>query len=249
MTTIQKLRRNAIYQGDCMELLRLVPTQSIDLILCDLPYGTTRNKWDSLLPLPELWTYYNRIIKEHGAIVLFAQAPFDKILGASNLEMLRYEWIWQKELGTGHLNARKMPLKNHENILVFYKSLPVYNPQMWMSKPYVAKGRGPSSNYGRYDSTVTISNGERYPLSVVKFNRDATRLHPTQKPLALCEYLIRTYTNEGGLVLDNCMGSGTTIVAAINTGRRYLGFEKEEKYFAIAHERIEEALQLANQIA
>ena len=112
--------------------------------------------------------------------MLFAQAPFDKILGASNLEMLRYEWIWQKELGTGHLNARKMPLKNHENILVFYKSLPVYNPQMWMSKPYVAKGRGPSSNYGRYDSTVTISNGERYPLSVVKFNRDATRLHPTQ---------------------------------------------------------------------
>ena len=230
-----------LLQGDCLELMKDIPDGSVDMILCDLPYGTTRNKWDSVIPLEPLWEQYERIIKDNGAIVLTAQTPFDKVLGASNLNMLRYEWIWQKEAGTGFLNAKKMPLKDHENILVFYKKLPTYNPQMRTGfKPYEIKKGHHGSNYGKDKGTVTVSGGERYPLTVISFSRDKNKLHPTQKPLALMEYLIKTYSDEGETVLDNCMGSGTTGIACKNLSRNFIGIELDEEYFKIATERINE---------
>lgn len=235
-----EIKPNNIYQGDCLELMKDISDKSIDLILCDLPYGTTRNRWDVQLPLTKLWESYKRIIKDNGAIVLFAQTPFDKILGASNLNMLKYEWIYQKGYATGFLNSKKMPLKIHENILVFYSKRPVYNPQMRTGfKPYKTKTGKQSTNYGKFKQIDTINNGERYPIDIIKFNRDKIRLHPTQKPVALLEYLIKTYTNENDVVLDNVMGSGSTIVACINTNRQYIGMELNEEYFEIAKNRIE----------
>lgn len=229
-----------IKQGDCLELIKKIHDKSIDMILCDLPYGTTRNKWDSIIPLDKLWEQYERIIKDNGCIALFAQTPFDKVLGSSNLKLLKYEWIWQKDNGTGFLNAKKMPLKLHENILIFYKKPPVYNPQMRKGfKPYSQKsGRG-SSNYGEQVRVITDSKGDRYPVDIVEFKRDKDKLHPTQKPVALLEYLIKTYTNENENVLDNCMGSGSTGVACINTNRNFIGFELDENYFNIAKQRLE----------
>lgn len=236
------MNNTRLLHGDCLDLMKDIANNSVDMILCDLPYGTTRNRWDSVIPLPSLWEQYKRIIKQNGAICLFAQTPFDKVLGASNLEMLRYEWIWKKEMGTGHLNAKKMPLKSHENILVFYKELPTYNPQMRTGfKPYSQKsGRG-SSNYGEQISVVTESNGERYPLDVIEFSRDKDKLHPTQKPVALLEYLVNTYTSKGETILDNCMGSGSTGVACIHTGRNFIGIELDKTYFGIAQNRIANA--------
>lgn len=230
-----------LMHGECLELMATLPDASIDMVMCDLPYGTTQNKWDSVIDLAQLWAQYERICR--GAIVLTAQAPFDKILGASNIKILKYEWIWQKEAGTGFLNAKKAPLKDHENVLVFYKSQPTYNPQMRTGfKPYVAKqGAKKSENYGDQSGAVTVSDGERYPLTVLQFPRDKDKVHPTQKPVALMEYLIRTYTHEGETVLDNCMGSGTTGVACINTGRNFVGMERDDKYFAIAEDRINTA--------
>lgn len=227
-------------QGDCLEIMMDIPDKSIDMILCDLPYGSTRNKWDCPIPFDDLWRHYKRIIKDNGCIALFAQTPFDKVLGASNLPMLKYEWIWEKQQGTGFLNAKKMPLKIHENILIFYKKPPTYSPQMRTGfKPYkCSSGRG-SSNYGSQVSVVTDNDGKRYPIDVIKFPYDKAKLHPTQKPVALCEYLINTYTNENEIVLDNCMGSGSTGVACLNTNRRFVGIELDEKYFEIAKERIE----------
>ena len=230
--------------GDCLELMKDIPDGSVDMILCDLPYGTTKNKWDSIIQLDELWKHYERIIKDNGAIVLFAQTPFDKVLGCSNLKLLRYEWIWVKESGTGFLNAKKMPLKNSENILVFYKSLPTYNPQMTAGKPYKCKQGSGSSNWNYNQDCgghITENNGERYPVNVIKFNRERNTQHPTQKPVALLEYLIKIYTNPGEVVLDNCMGSGSTGVACVNTNRRFIGIELDEGYFNIAKKRIEEA--------
>lgn len=233
-------------KGDCLEKMKDIPDKSIDMILCDLPYGTTQNKWDSILSLDKLWEQYNRIIKDNGAIVLFAQTPFDKVLGCSNLKMLRYEWIWEKTLATGHLNAKKMPMKAHENILVFYKKLPTYNPQKTSGHTPVhsyTKHRDDGSNYSK---TLTgISGGgstERYPRSVQVFKTDKQKeaLHPTQKPVALLEYLIKTYTNEGETVLDNCMGSCSTGIACINTNRNFVGIELDDTYFEIAKDRIEE---------
>lgn len=236
-----------LFHGDCLEVMKEFPDGSLDMILCDLPYGTTQNKWDSVIPFDKLWEQYERTIKDNGAIVLFAQTPFDKVLGASNLKLLKYEWIWDKKLGTGHLNAKKMPLKRHENILVFYKKLPTYNPQMTKGDSY-NKGmvHGKSSNYGK-QCEVVIKNvtGERYPTSILEYtnaNRQ-NRLHPTQKPVELLEYLIKTYTNEGELVLDNCMGSGSTGVACINTRRRFIGIELDENYFEIAENRLKEATE------
>jgi len=237
---------NAITQGDCLEVMRDIPDGSVDMILCDLPYGTTRNKWDSIIPLDELWTQYERIIKDNGAIVLTAQTPFDKVLGASNLRLLRYEWIWRKPSGTGHLNAKRMPMKNHENILIFYKRLPTYNPQMTEGEPYKAKSGRASSNYNPQVTVVTKNKGERYPLSVQEFNPERG-LHPTQKPSEMFEYLIRTYTNEGDIVLDNCIGSGTTAVASINTGRNFIGIEQETEYVEIARRRVDEAIASKNE--
>ena len=233
-----------LYNGDCLEIMKKLPDKSIDMILCDLPYGTTRNKWDSVIDLESLWLSYRRIIKDNGAIVLFAQTPFDKVLGNSNLKMLKYEWIWEKHMSTGFLNAKKMPLKAHENILVFYKNLPVYNPQFTDGKSYVRKRGACGSNYGIHkDNFITINNGYRYPRDIVKFKHDKEKLHPTQKPVELLEYLIKTYTNENMLVLDNCMGSGSTGVACLNTNRRFIGIELDENYYNIAKQRIDNHIE------
>lgn len=235
------MSRYKLLQGDCLELMENIPDKSIDMILCDLPYGTTKNKWDSVIDLESLWGGYRRIIKDNGTIVLFAQTPFDKVLGNSNLKMLKYEWIWEKHMATGHLNAKKMPMKAHENILVFYKKLPIYNPQFTEGKPYIVNRGNDSSNYGKQRATTTINNGFRYPRDVIKFKHDKEKLHPTQKPVELLEYLIKTYTNENMLVLDNCMGSGSTGIACLNTNRRFIGIELDENYFQIAQDRIEKS--------
>ena len=231
-------------QGDCLELMNDIPDNSVDMILCDLPYGTTNCKWDSIIPLDELWVHYKRIIKDNGAILLFAQTPFDKVLGASNLQMLKYEWIWEKQQGTGFLNAKKMPLKKLENILVFYKKLPTYNPQMIGNEIRIIKRNKDgktTDNYGKFTYDEQSTYVGRYPTSILSFDRDKNKLHPTQKPVALLEYLIKTYTNEEEIVLDNTMGSGSTGVACMNTNRKFIGIELDEKYFEIAKKRIEEA--------
>ena len=229
-----------LQQGDCLELMKGIPDGSVDMILCDLPYGTTRNRWDTVIPFEELWKQYKRIIKDHGAICLFGQEPFSSVMRLSNLKMYRYDWIWIKDSGTGFLNAHRMPLKNSELISVFYKKLPVYNPQMRRGfKPYVIKqGETKSSNYGKQTGALTKSDGERYPLETIHFKRDKDKQHPTQKPVALLEYLIKTYTNENETVLDNTMGSGSTGVACVNTSRNFIGMELDPKYFGIARNRI-----------
>lgn len=231
-----------LWRGDCLELMKYIPDGSVDLVLCDLPYGTTNNKWDKCIPLEKLWPEYKRVVKKNGAIVLFAQTPFDKVLGASNLDMLKYEWIWEKPQGTGHLNAKKMPMKSHENILVFYRQLPKYNPQWEWGTPYTSTTYSThSTNYGKQkDSVTTTSDGRRYPKDVLRFNKAETdkHLHPTQKPVALLVYLIKTYTDSGDTVLDNCMGSGSTGVACVNTNRRFIGIVLDDDYFNIAKQRI-----------
>ena len=240
---------NRLYLGDCIEVMKMLPDKSIDMILCDLPYGTTKNKWDSCIDLKKLWVGYKRIIKDRGCIALFAQCPFDKVLGASNMPMLKYEWIWDKPMPTGRLNCNFAPLKTHEVVLIFSKSAAcyvknpenamIYNPQMTEGKPYKSLSGGPSTNYDMKwcKQTKTINNGTRYPRDVQRFSHDRVKLHPTQKPVALLEYLIKTYTNEGDVVLDNCMGSGSTGVAARNTGRFFWGIEKDQHYFDVAKER------------
>lgn len=227
-----------LMQGDCLELMKSIPDASVDMILYDLPYGTTQNKWDSVIQLDLLWAQYKRICR--GAIVLTAQAPFDKVLGASNIGMFRYEWIWQKTKATGHLNAKIQPMKNHENVLVFYKRPPAYNPQGLLRKavPTIRKGGNNGTNYGKSDKDA-IQEFENYPRSILSIPSEGKTVHPTQKPVALMEYLIRTYTNEGMTVLDNCMGSGTTGVACVNTGRAFIGMEMDAEYFQIAKNRIE----------
>ena len=254
-----------LQQGDCLELMKSIEDKSIDLILCDLPYGTTRNKWDSVIDLDLLWEQYNRIIKDRGAILLFAQTPFDKVLGVSNLKDLRYEIIWQKTAPTGFLNAKKMPMKAHENILVFYKKLPTYNPQKTQGHPrkvsskknrsdsanrQTKKSLNGESNYGVFANEIEdYDSTERYPLSVQVFAKDQQKenYHPTQKPVALLKYLIKTYTNEGDLVLDNCMGSGSTGVACVNLNRNFIGMELTEQYFEIAKERIRKAVKIKDE--
>lgn len=235
------MRLNYIDCIDCLEGMKEIPDGSVDMVLCDLPYGTTQNKWDSVIPFQTLWAEYDRVCKPNAAVVLFAQPPFDKQLAVSNLRDFRYEWIWEKDNATGFLNANKMPLKKTENILVFYKALPTYNPQKTPGKPYKCK-QGSGSSSWNYDETqggyITENNGDRYPVNVLHFNRDRERAHPTQKPVALCEYLIKTYTDPGEVVLDNCMGSGTTAVACVRTGRNFIGFELDEKYHAITLQRI-----------
>jgi len=230
----------SLMQGDCLERMKKIPDGSVDMVLTDPPYGTTQCKWDSVIPFEPMWEQISRILKPSGVSVLMAQSPFDKVLGASNIRNLKYEWIWQKEAGTGHLNAKKAPMKDHENILVFYSQQPTYNPQMRLGfKPYSAKqGKTKSKNYGRQIGALTVSDGSRYPLSVIKFLRDKGKVHPTQKPVALMEYLIKTYTNEDETVLDFTMGSGTTGVACKNLNRSFIGIEMDETYFNIAKDRI-----------
>lgn len=237
------MKINEIYLGDCLELIpKHVEDKSIDMIFCDLPYGTTQNKWDSVIDLDKLWIEYKRVIKDNGAIVLFAQTPFDKVLGASNLKMLKYEWIWEKFRATGNLNAKKMPMKKHENILVFYKKAPTYNPQglIKLDTPRTEKLRNSnSSNYGVRDRDW-VQEYTNYPKSIlsVKEEHNVGRLHPTQKPLALIEYMIKTYTNEGDLILDNTCGSGTTGLGAKNLKRNYIMMEQDPKYYDIACKRV-----------
>jgi site-specific DNA-methyltransferase (adenine-specific) len=233
-----------LYNGDCLEVMSTLPSASVDLILCDLPYGTTQNKWDSIIPLDALWAQYWRIAKPNAAVVLTAQCPFDKALGASCMQHLKYEWIWQKSRATGHLNAKLQPMKAHENALVFYRRQPTYHPQGLVRKlvPTVRKGGGGNgTNYGKSDRDA-LQEFTNYPWSILPVGSEGNPVHPTQKPVALMEYLIRTYTNVGDTVLDNCMGSGTTGVAAALSQRRFIGIERDPDYFQIASKRIQDAL-------
>ena len=234
-----------LYQGDCLEIMKEIPDKSIDMILCDLPYGTTACSWDIIIPFEPLWEQYERVIKDNGAIVLFGTEPFSSYLRISNIKRYRYDLIWEKSRFTNFLFVKKQFGKVHENISVFYKKQPTYNPQMEDGKPYIKKGTGKPKTYDLMDKPA-IDNGKsnitgkRYPKSILKFPfHNVGNVHPTQKPVALFEYLIKTYTNEGETVLDNAMGSGTTGVACLKTKRKFIGIELEEKYFKIAKERIE----------
>lgn len=229
-----------LLQGDCLELMKQIPDGSVDMVLCDLPYGTTQNKWDAVIPFPLLWGHYRRVCR--GAIVLTSAQPFTSVLVLSNISDFKYQWVWRKPQGTGHLNAKKQPLRNHEDVNVFYSSQPTFNPQMTPGKPYVCKSGRASENWGSQVSVVTENTGERYPLTIQEFVPDRIKLHPTQKPVALMEYMVRTYTTPDMTVLDNCMGSGTTGVACVNTGRNFIGIEKDPGYFEIAKKRIEDAV-------
>jgi site-specific DNA-methyltransferase (adenine-specific) len=222
-----------------------IPDGSVDMILCDLPYGTTRHSWDKCLPLGLLWQHYWRIAKENSAVVLTAQQPFANRLVATAQKFFRYELIWEKPNALGFLNARKMPLRAHENILVFYRKLPKYRPQMTRGKPYHKKGSGRRLyvNGSAYTDVGKVNDeGLRYPRSVLRFSKGDVAGHPTEKPVSLFEWLVRTYTDEGDVVLDNCIGSGTTAVACELSGRRWIGIEKEEKYYVMAKERLRRLL-------
>lgn len=246
-----------LLQGDCLELMKDIPDGSIDMILCDLPYGTTQNKWDTIIPFEPLWEQYKRVIKQNGALLLFSQQPFTSHLVNSNISWFRYEWIWQKTHPKGHLNAKKMPMRAHENVVVFYKKLPTYNPQKTTGhKRKVARStytRADEGNscYGKEMRDTIYDSTERYPLDVQLFSNadQSNKLHPTQKPLSIMEYFVKTYTNAGDTVLDNCMGSGTTGVACVNTGRNFIGMELEQEYFDIASKRIADAKTALQEVA
>jgi site-specific DNA-methyltransferase (adenine-specific) len=229
-----------LYCEDCLVGMKRIPAGSVDMILCDLPYGTTENAWDKVIALEPLWEHYKRVIKPRGAIVLTSQQPFASILVASNARWFRHEWIWEKNIACGFVNAKKMPLRAHENVLVFGSASVPYNPQKTQGKPCRRATRtGVDPNLDRILRTGSSNpSGLMYPRSVLKIKRESGQFHPTQKPVALFEYLIRTYTNAGETVLDNCMGSGTTAIAAINSGRHYIGFENDPKYFELARQRI-----------
>ncbi|HOL21118.1 MAG TPA: site-specific DNA-methyltransferase [Candidatus Hydrogenedens sp.] len=248
------LELNHLYNMDCLEGMKLIDDKSIDMILCDLPYGTTKCKWDVVIPFKPLWEQYERVIKDSGAIVLFGKEPFSSQLRVSNLDMYRYDWIWVKDTKSNFMQANHQPLNNIELISVFGKGyvrsikdkvMMTYNPQFTEGKEYklpkVSKttdlfGENHKNGvYKHYDRDTS----KRYPYNIIQFNMDKPKVHPTQKPVALFEYLIKTYTNEGETVLDNCMGSGTTAIACINTNRNYIGFELDTDYFNIATERIE----------
>ena len=234
-----------LIKGDCLEVMKDIPDKSIDMILCDLPYGTTACKWDSVIPFEPLWEQYNRIIKDNGAIVLFGSEPFSSALRMSNIKKYKYDLKWQKDQGSDFMLAKKKPLKDYEDIMVFYKKQPTHNPQMREGfKKWTKKDTGNNiiGHLGKQEkSQIKQSIGDkRYPISILKFNRIRNGLHPTQKPVELLEWLIKTYTNEGETVLDNCMGSGSTGVACINTNRKFIGIEKDDKYFEIAYNRINE---------
>ena len=278
-----------LYNGDCLEVMKEIPSKSVDMILCDLPYQVTKNKWDTIIPMNDyiiandeslekdefylkqflkglskkeidkiwkenkkegLWSYYNRIIKDNGAILLFGQDIFSAQLINSNLKMYKYKWFWKKDRPSGFLNAKKMPLKDVEEILVFYKKCPIYNPQFWEGIPLhgmgtkYKEGNLGNNNYGKFASHTNPSanregDTKKYPRQVLEFKRPHPPIFPTQKPVDLCEYLIKTYTNEGDLVLDNCMGSGSTGIACKNLNRRFIGIELNSETFNLAKDRIE----------
>ena len=254
--------------GDCLELMKQITDKSIDMILCDLPYGTTRCEWDKVIPFEPLWEQYNRIIKDNGAIVLFSSQPFTTDLINSQRRLFRYEIIWEKTQCTGFYNAHRMPLKAHENIIVFYKKLPTFNPQKWISQNAQIGHRRTNSDYTKTsgkafgqvskekaESWIYTDDGSRFPKSVVKFSNQNGALfgntqnavkHPTSKPIELLEYLIRTYSNVGDLILDNAMGAGSTGVAAIRLKRNFIGMEIDSHFFKIAKDRIFEVYDTVN---
>lgn len=263
--TTEKPGATELHHGDCLKLMPSIPDGSVDMILADLPYGVTANHWDSVIPMTELWEQYRRIVKPNGAIALTATQPFATDLIVAARDIFRYDLIWEKVKATGFLHANQMPLRKHESVLVFYNRLPTFNPvKRAGGKPFHVKRRSTrnTSNYNSsYDPTAQLPNldGSRYPTSVLDVRYEAgffnassngkRTIHPTQKPIALMEYLIRTYTNEGEVVLDNCMGSGTTGVAAVQCGRRFIGIELDPTYFAHASKRIEEKhLQIGSMI-
>lgn len=234
-----QVKLNRIYNMDCFEGMGLIEPGSVDLVLTDPPYGTTCNNWDKLLDLDRLWISIKSVLRTCGAAVMTSQTPFDKVLGVSNLSWLKYEWIWKKIQATGHLNAKKAPLKQHENVLVFSgASLDkmTYNPQGVSSKQAEYCKSGASSNYGeQHDYISEFSN---YPKDVLEYGPDPIKLHPTQKPLELIRYMLRTYSNPGDIVLDPFMGSGTTAVACVLEKRNFIGFETNETYFNLANKRL-----------
>lgn len=230
-----------LMHGDCLELMKSIPDGSVDMVLTDPPYGTTACKWDNVIPFEPMWVELKRIIKPNGAIVLFGSEPFSSLLRVSNLKMYKYDWVWEKEQGVNPLLAKKQPLNNIEYIHVFYGKQANYNPQFSDGKPYSItrdkNSRVCEVNGHTFTQTTTHNEGTRYPKRVLKFNRQ-TGLHPTQKPVALLEYLIKTYTQEGETVLDFTCGSGSTGVACVNTNRNFIGIELDENYFNIAKQRI-----------
>ena len=245
-----------LWCGDCLELMRNIPDKSIDMILCDPPYGSTQNQWDKTLPLKELWENYLRVIKDNGCIAIFADGMFMAELMKSQSKLWRYNLIWNKVLTSGFLNAQKRPLKQHEEICVFYKKQPIYNPQFTEGKPLHGMGNkykekiGENNNYNTFASNNNPSanrkgDTKKYPTSILTFSRPASCVmtHPTEKSVECLEWLIRTYTNKGETVLDNCMGSGSTGVACVNTNRKFIGIELDDTYFEIAKERIEKAVE------
>lgn len=232
---------NKIYLGDCLEIMKEIEDKNIDMILCDLPYGTTKCKWDVIIPFDRLWKQYNRIIKDNGCIALFGTEPFSSTLRISNIKNYRYDIIWEKSRISNFMFVNKQIGKCHENISIFYKKQPTYNPQMVVGKPYKRKACDrKESIMNRTTHKTEINNkGTRYPRSIIKIPFDNHGLlHPTQKPTELLNFLIKTYTNEGDLILDNCIGSGTTAVAAQNINRNFIGIEKEQKYYEIALDRL-----------
>ena len=224
---------NQLFEGDCLKYLKQFPDNSIDMVLCDLPYGTTQNKWDSVIPLSKLWKEYERVVKDNGAIVLTSQGLFTAQLMMSNPKMFKYKWIWEKSKPTNFLNAKKQPLRKYEDICVFYKKQPTYNPQMTKGEPYnkgVRKNQL-SGSYGDFQPVHVHSDGERYPIDIIYFKTAESEgrvIHPTQKPIELGRYLVRTYSNPGDLILDNTFGSGSFLVAALLEGRNFVGVERNK---------------------
>ena len=244
MKNKMEITENEIYNVDCLIGMKYLKDKSINMVLCDLPQGITQNRWDIIIPFDELWLQYNRIIKDNGAIVLFGNGIFTAQLMLSNPKLWRYNLIWQKTTPTGFLNANKMPLRVHEDICVFYKKLPTYNPQKTSGHKPVhsyTKHTSDGSNYGKTKEGISGGGStERFPISLLNFPNDKqkSKLHPTQKPIALCSYLIRTYTNEGDLVLDNCTGAASIPISCIQTNRRFIAFELDSDIYEIATARV-----------
>ena len=233
-----------LWHGDCLTLIKDIDTNSVDMLLVDLPYGTTQCKWDSIISLKDLWIEYNRIIKDNGAMLFHCAQPFTSNLIMSNVKNFKYEWVWEKSKASNYLNAKKQPLRAHESIAVFYRKPPTYNPQMTQGEAYnKGTAKRETEVYGSQRAVEVKSDGERYPRTVQYFvtAEKEGKLHPTQKPIALTEYFVKTFSNPGDVILDNTMGSGTTGVACVNLDREFIGIEKDKEYFDIAVERISEA--------